>query len=155
LWSSNVNSEHNSQYIFDPYTFSHITHGILLYGLLWLIARRQPIRIRAVAAVAFECLWEIVENTNAMIERYRVATISLDYYGDSVTNSLGDIGAFVIGYLGATALPVWVSIVGFVVVDGLLVLWIRDSSGRWHTTHTNGVSPMWGIPRDHVVAGVQ
>src|SRR6266853_1243487 len=104
LWSSNVNSEHNSQYIFDPYTLSHITHGILLYGLLWLIARRQPVRIRAVAAVAFECLWEIVENTDIVIRRYRAATISLHYYGDSVMNSMGDVLAAVSGFVLAALL---------------------------------------------------
>ena len=82
---------------------------------------------RAAIAIGVETAWEIVENTNTMIERYRVTTISLDYYGDSVTNSLGDIAAFVLGYLGATALPVWLSIVGFIVVDGLLLMWIRDS----------------------------
>ena len=28
-------------------------------------------------------------------------------------------------------------------VRPLPVLWIRDSSGHWHATRTNGVSPMW------------
>jgi len=127
-WSTDVWSRHNSQHLVDPYTITHVLHGIALYGLLWLFLRGVVTPMgRAAIAVGVETAWEIVENTNAMIERYRVATISLDYYGDSVTNSLGDIGAFVIGYLGATALPVWVSIVGFVVVDGLLVLWICDS----------------------------
>ena len=33
-------------------------------------------------------------------------------------------------------------------VRPLPALWIRDSSGRWHATNTNGVSPMWGDPRE-------
>ena len=127
-WSTDVWSRHNSQHLVDPYTITHVLHGIALYGLLWLFLRGVVTPMgRAAIAVGVETAWEIIENTNAMIERYRAATVSLDYYGDSVTNSLGDIGAFVVGYLGATALPVWVSIVGFIVVDGLLVMWIRDS----------------------------
>ena len=127
LWSSNVNSEHNSQYIFDPYTFSHITHGILLYGLLWVIARRQPVRIRAVAAVAFECLWEIVENTDIVIRRYRAATISLNYYGDSVMNSMGDVLAAVSGFVLAALMPTVATVVAALALEFGLALWIRDS----------------------------
>ena len=128
LWSVDIWSRHNSQHLVDPYTITHVLHGIALYGLLWLLLRGvvSPMG-RAAIAIGVETAWEIVENTNTMIERYRVTTISLDYYGDSVTNSLGDIAAFVLGYLGATALPVWLSIVGFIVVDGLLLMWIRDS----------------------------
>ena len=127
-WSGDIWSRHNSQHLADPYTITHVMHGMLLYGLLWLVLRRiaGPMT-RAGIAIGVEVAWEIIENTPAMIERYRAATISLDYYGDSIVNSLGDILAFVCGYLGATLLPTWVSVVGFVIADGLLVLWIRDS----------------------------
>lgn len=128
LWSGDVWSRHNSQHLVDPYSFTHVLHGIALYGVLWLCLRgfASP-SARATLGVAVEIAWEIVENTDAMIERYRAATISLDYYGDSVANSLGDVVSFVVGYLAASVLPVWVSAVGFFVVDAILVLWIRDS----------------------------
>ncbi|MGZ6241022.1 MAG: DUF2585 family protein [Candidatus Binataceae bacterium] len=84
IWSGNIESSHNSQFMFDPYTFSHVTHGVLWYGLLSLIAKRLPVGARFVAAVALECAWEVFENTDLVIQRYRAATISLNYYGDSV-----------------------------------------------------------------------
>lgn len=128
LWSGDVWSRHNSQHLVDPYTITHVLHGIALYGVLWAgFRRRASPPARAAIAVAIETAWEIVENTDAMIERYRAATISLDYYGDSVANSLGDIVAFVVGYLAAGVMPVWLSALGFFAVDALLVFWIRDS----------------------------
>ena len=127
-WSGDVWSRHNSQHLVDPYTITHALHGIAMYGGLWLVLGKvaRPLA-RLAVGTGVEMAWEIVENTDAMIERYRATTISLDYYGDSVVNSIGDVIAFVLGYLGASVLPVGVSVLGFFVVDGLLVLCIRDS----------------------------
>jgi hypothetical protein len=127
-WSGDVWSRHNSQHLVDPYTITHVMHGFAAYAGLWLLVR-QVVGApgRAAIAVGIETAWEILENTDAMIERYRATTISLDYYGDSVTNSVGDVIAFVAGYLGATVLPVWLAVGSFLAVDALLVLWIRDS----------------------------
>jgi hypothetical protein len=128
LWSGEVQSRHNSQHLLDPYTFTHVLHGLALYALVWgLFGRIASRTTRAWIGFVIEVAWELVENTDAVVERYRAATISLDYYGDSVTNSLGDIVAFGVGYWIAGVVPVWTSVVGFLVVDGLLVLWIRDS----------------------------
>lgn len=74
IWSGDVNSSHNSQYLTDPYSFSHLTHGILFYGLTWMIARKMPRAARALIALAMESAWEVFENTNMVIERYRAAT---------------------------------------------------------------------------------
>jgi hypothetical protein len=127
-WSGDIWSRHNSQHLLDPYTITHVLHGFALYGVLWaLLHRFTGPQARAAIGIGIETAWEIIENTDAMIERYRAATISLDYYGDSIANSLGDIAAFVVGYWGAGVLPVWLSALGFFAVDGLLVLWIRDS----------------------------
>jgi hypothetical protein len=129
LVSWDVWSRHNSQHLVDPYTFTHVLHGVVLYGAAWVLLGRSGASpaTRAWLALGFETAWEIFENTDAMIQRYRAVTISLDYYGDSVANSIGDIVACMAGYLGASVLPVWVSAVGFFVIDGLLLLWIRDS----------------------------
>src|SRR5262245_22437002 len=90
LWSGDIWTRHNSQHLADPYTISHVLHGIALYGALWLLLRRRagPV-VRIAIALAIEVAWELIENTDTMIERYRAVTISLDYYGDSIVNSLG------------------------------------------------------------------
>lgn len=126
LWEGAVNSSGNSQHIADWYTPSHLLHGLVFYGLLWLVARRVPFRWRLVIATLVEAGWEIAENTNAVIERYRAVTISLDYYGDSVLNSVSDITTMMIGFWLARVLPVWASIALFVAVEVLTAFVIRD-----------------------------
>jgi hypothetical protein len=126
VWSGDVNSSHNSQFMTDPYTFSHITHGMLLYALLWLFARNVPVRLRALMVLVVEASWEIFENTDMVIQRYRAATISLHYYGDSVMNSMCDILACMVGFGLAYLLPARVSIAVVVVLELTLALWIRD-----------------------------
>jgi hypothetical protein len=127
VWSGNIESSHNSQFMFDPYTFSHVTHGVLWYGLLSLIAKRLPVGARFVAAVALECAWEVSENTDLVIQRYRAATISLNYYGDSVMNSMCDIGASLVGFMLAAILPTRVTLIAVIALEIGLALWIRDS----------------------------
>ena len=127
IWSGDIWSSHNSQYMTDPYTFSHITHGVLWYGLLALVANKLPVRVRFILAVALECAWEIFENTDMVIQRYRAATISLNYYGDSVMNSMCDILTAVLGFILAAMLPTRVTLIGVIVLEVALALWIRDS----------------------------
>ena len=127
-WSLQVQSRHNSQHLVDAYSVTHAMHGLLFYWGLWLILGRVAgATTRAAIALGIETTWEIVENTNAMIERYRAATISLDYYGDSVINSVADIVCFVLGYVAAGAIPAWLSVAGFVAAEAVLLAWIRDS----------------------------
>jgi len=128
LWSGNIWSSQNSQQLIDPYTFTHILHGVVWYGLIWLIfPKRLTVAQRLTIAVAVESGWEVLENSNFIIDRYRTATISLDYYGDSIFNSMGDILAMAFGFLLAWRLPVrWIA-VGAVTLDLLLLLWIHDN----------------------------
>jgi hypothetical protein len=111
----------------DPYSFSHITHGVLWYALLAWAAKRLPVRARFVLAVALECAWEVLENTDLVIQRYRAATISLHYYGDSVMNSMCDIAAAVFGFILAAMLPAGVTLAGVIALEIALALWIHDS----------------------------
>ena len=127
LWHGVVVSPENSQHIADWYTPSHVIHGFLFYGLLWLVARRQPIGARLIAATIIEAGWEILENTPLIINRYREATIALDYYGDSVLNSVFDIGWMMLGFTLASRLPIWASIAFIVVAEVGVGYAIRDN----------------------------
>jgi len=126
-WSWDVWSRHNSQHFVDPYTLSHIEHGIGLYLVLLLVAPRRTTFFRAITVAIVELTWEVVENTNWMIERYREVTISLDYYGDSILNSVSDYGACLGGVVLASRLPVWASCLLFAGLELASVIWIRDS----------------------------
>jgi len=127
LWSGDIWSSHNSQFLFDPYTLTHVTHGILFYGLFALLLPRSPVAIRLLLAVGIESAWEVLENTNRIIERYRTETISLNYYGDSVMNSMGDILACILGFFLASRLPRRVAVFGVIALEILLVVWTRDN----------------------------
>ena len=127
LWSGDAWSADNSQHLFDPYTFTHVLHGVVLYWLLaWGLPRVSP-PWRLWLAVSMEALWELFENSTFIIERYRAATISLGYQGDTIVNSLGDILACGIGYALARRLGFRGSLALFVVTEVVLLIWIRDS----------------------------
>jgi Protein of unknown function (DUF2585) len=126
-WHGVVMSSENSQHLSDWYTPSHVIHGIAFYALLWLVARRWPVRVRFVSAVALEAAWEVLENTPLVINRYREATIALDYYGDSVLNSMADIGAMMAGFWLASAAPVMLSLGLTVAMELIVGFMIRDN----------------------------
>jgi hypothetical protein len=127
LWHGVVYSSENSQHLTDWYTPSHVLHGIGFYFLLWLALRRLDVGLRFVLAVALEAAWEVAENTPLIIDRYRAATIALDYYGDSIVNSVADIAAMMLGFWIARKAPVWVSLCVFIAVEAALALMIRDN----------------------------
>jgi hypothetical protein len=127
LWHGVVSSSENSQHIADWYSFSHVIHGFAFYGLLHLVARRQPLGLRLAMAMLLEASWEIFENTDFTINRYRSVTISLDYYGDSVLNSVCDMLMMAIGFVAASRLPVWVTVALVVALETFVGYWIRDN----------------------------
>ena len=98
LWWGETVSAENSQQITDWYTPTHIVHGLIFYFLLWLVARRLPLGLRAFIALLVEAGWEVLENTPLIIDRYREQTVSLGYFGDSVINSMSDIVAMLVGF---------------------------------------------------------
>jgi len=127
LWEGDIWSSENSQRFADPYSFSHIVHGISFYAVLWLVARKLPVRHRLLIALALEAGWEILENSPFIINRYREATISLGYTGDSVLNSLSDILMMTIGFLFAARVPAKASLSAVILMEVGCALWVRDN----------------------------
>jgi len=127
LWVGTVQGPDNSQHLADWYTPSHIIHGFLFYWLGWLFLRRNPAGERLLGAVLIEAGWEILENSQYIIDRYREATMALGYNGDSVINSIADIGWMMLGFLLARRLPVWATIALAVTFELLTLIVIRDN----------------------------
>jgi len=127
FWTGEAWGGDTSQHLFDPYSFTHVLHGVVFAGLLALALPRVARPRRFLLAVAAEAVWEVVENTQYVINRYREATAALGYTGDTVLNSLGDIAACALGFLAASRLGAARSVVLFLLVEVVLLLTIRDS----------------------------
>ena len=131
LWHGVTVSSENSQHLSDWYSPSHVIHGFIFYFLAWLslklTGRDVPVTALFPIALAVEAGWEIFENTDFIINRYREATISLDYYGDSIINSVFDILAMALGFALAARLPVWLIVAAAVAMEVFTGIMIRDN----------------------------
>jgi hypothetical protein len=126
-WTGDIRSDQNSQQIADPYTFTHVIHGAAFYGLARVLRPSAPLSTYALIAITLEAAWEVYENTDQVINRYRAETISLGYYGDSVVNSVADMLACLAGLWLTSRLPRSATIAWVVAVEVLLAFWIRDN----------------------------
>ncbi|MDT7542230.1 MAG: hypothetical protein QOE33_2134 [Acidobacteriota bacterium] len=127
VWMGDAWSAETSQQLFDPYSFTHLLHGFAFCGLLALVVPRASAQWRFSLAILIESVWEIAENTNFVINRYRETTAAFGYTGDTVINSVGDICACACGFLIARRLGWRRTLVVFVAIELILLVWIRDS----------------------------
>ncbi len=127
LVSLNINSMHNSQHLIDPYSLSHVLHGVIFFYVIQLFAPRVIISWRIAIATLIEISWEILENSPIIIERYRAATISLGYEGDTVANSLSDVAMAMMGFVIAWQIGWKWSVAFFVASELFMLWWIRDN----------------------------
>lgn len=127
LWHGVVQSNQNSQQISDWYSFSHVIHGFLFFGLSRLLLRRQPLWVALALAIGIEGAWEILENSPIIIDRYREVTMAYGYSGDSILNSVSDTGFMILGFLAASRMRWWVTVLIAIAFE-LFTLWtIRDN----------------------------
>lgn len=127
LWVGDIWSADNSQHLFDPYTFTHLLHGFFLGWLLILFAAKVPYNWQLTIVAIVESLWELIENSNFVINRYREQTLALGYQGDTIINSISDILACSTGFIIAKYLGLKKSFAVFVIVEVIMLLWIRDN----------------------------
>lgn len=133
LWHGIVQSSGNSQHITDWYSPSHFTHGLIMAFFAWLLWQKwalfggRPAQWALPIAVAVEAIWEITENTPMIIDRYREVTISWGYVGDSIVNSMADIGWMIAGFLVALRIPWWASVAIALFFEAFTAWAIRDN----------------------------
>ena len=126
LWAGQICSANNSQHFLDPYSFTHVLHGFLFFWMIaWLL--RLNLNWQLALTVVVEAAWEVFENTNFIIDRYRSETAALGYNGDTVVNSFGDILCCLVGFIVARRLGLRRSLVVFAVLEVVLIVWIKDS----------------------------
>lgn len=118
---------HCSQHLIDAYTLSHFLHGVVFFAAFTLLRPRWSIGWRFTGSIALASFWEVLENSPLIIGRYRESTMSLDYLGDSVINSMADIGACALGFVVARRVGLWWSCLIFIAVELLMLAWIKDN----------------------------
>jgi len=127
LWVGTRDGPRTSQMLSDWYSPSHVVHGLIFYAALWLVARRRSVETRFLIALLVEVAWEVAENTPWVIDRYREQTAALGYTGDSVLNSLSDVGMMALGFLAARKLPLWAAVAFVLVLELVPLIVIRDN----------------------------
>jgi len=127
LWLGNINSSDNSQHLFDAYSFTHIIHGFLFIGIASLLWPKLDAAWRITIAVSAGMLWEAIENSTFVINRYRAETISIGYVGDTILNSTGDVLACLLGIIIARRLGVVRTLIVGCAIELILLFTIHDN----------------------------
>jgi hypothetical protein len=127
LWVNNPFSPDNSQQLADWYSFSHIIHGFIFFGLLHLAAPRLPPGVRFLIAMGIEIAWELTENTPMVIQHYRQQALAAGYHGDSILNSVSDTLMMSSGFFFASRMKVRYVVALAIGLEILTACTIRDN----------------------------
>tara|TARA_Y100000389_G_C17121689_1_gene345745 strand:+ start:53 stop:619 length:567 start_codon:yes stop_codon:yes gene_type:complete len=127
IYINEASGKYTSQSLFDIYSFTHISHGILLFYILYYLNNYKIYNSMIYISLFYEILWEIIENTPMIINRYRKASnISRNYPGDSIINSIGDVISMSIGFYLCLYYPKY----GFIILlfnELFLYYYIKDN----------------------------
>jgi len=126
-WSGDINGPGNSQHVFDPYTFTHVIHGFLFFAGIQLLWPRIDETWKFAAALSLEAVWEMIENSSYVINRYRSETLAIGYTGDTIVNSIGDLLACALGIILARRLGVRRTVVLALAIEAILLVTVRDN----------------------------
>lgn len=126
LWAGDIWSTDNSQHLLDPYSFTHVLHGFAFFWLLAWLLPKLAAGWQLWLALVIEAAWEVAENSAAVIDRYREATIALGYNGDTIINSLADLALCGVGFWLARRLGWRRTLALFILTEIGLAFWIRD-----------------------------
>jgi hypothetical protein len=145
LWVGGRDDPKTSQMLADWYSFSHVVHGLLFYGALWLLFRRWRVEWRFLVALLIEAIWEVIENTPFVIDRYRETTAAIGYTGDSVINSVSDMLMMCVGFLAARKLPLWTFVILLIALELIPLFVIRDNLtlNIWNLLAPNPAIQAW------------
>jgi hypothetical protein len=128
---------HLSQHLLDPYSFTHIEHGVLFFfALVWLLPKTS-LSTRFVLALLLESAWEVVENSSWLIHTFRQDALAQGYVGDSIVNALSDIACCALGFWFAARTRWYWGVALLVVTEIVLYLTISDNLVR------NILLPIW------------
>jgi len=127
FWEGDISSSGSSQHIADWYTFSHIIHGLVFYGILWFLFPKMPVKYRFLFALGIEVSWELFENTPFIINAYRQQALAQGYIGDSILNSVFDTLFTLLGFGFAMLMPVWTSFVFVIAIEVFVAYSIHDN----------------------------
>lgn len=116
-----IEGEDGSQQLFDLYSLTHISHGILFYNGLKYASGIKNIKTLLTYTLILEILWEFIENTPQVINKYRKSNEKYrNYPGDSWINSVGDVWMAYFGALIAIYAPVEWQVFIFILLELML-----------------------------------
>ena len=133
LWPIYVKSHSSvqtSQNLFDPYSISHASHGVIGYlAASWF---GLDLGGGLIVAIVSASLWEMLENTNLIINQFRENSgTSESYEGDSRINVVGDVISCATGYtlahVGHEVAGPWFPFAWLVASELVLAVTIRDN----------------------------
>lgn len=128
FWAGDIKSNDNSQQITDPYTFHHFLHGLIFFVIIYkFLGKKISFAWQFFIAIFIEVAWELFENSEFIINRYRMNTLALGYNGDTIINSIFDVIACIIGFYVAKYIGIKKTLILFLAIELISLILIKDS----------------------------